>query len=317
MTPLRRPCDCALPNTLRGFDRCSRLIAFTFAVAESIFTGLEWQRMVGADRAQGVLDNVWSASESVIALEVDPFVWQTRWFRASVLGGCLIAGLALYRFRMRQMTSRLNVRFEERLSERTRIAQELHDTLLQGFLSASMQVHVATDLLPDDSASRPLLTRSLQLMQQVIDEGRNTLRGLRTSTNVSIPLETALSQIKEEIAGDNAVNFRIVVEGRRRDLHPILRDEVYRIGREALLNAFRRAHARNIEVEMNYARDEFRLFVRDDGSGIADKMLQTGRDGHWGLVGMRERAERIGAQLHVLSRRSAGTEVRLALPTDV
>ena len=253
----------------------------------------------------------------VVPLEVEPQLWQTWWFRLSALCACLTAIFAAFRYRVGRLGAAMKLAFEERLSERTRIAQELHDTLLQGFLSASMQVHVATDVLPDDSASRPLLTRALQLMQQVTDEGRNTLRGLRMSTNVSIPLETALSQIKDEMGADNAVNFRVVVEGRRRDLHPILRDEVYRIGREALINAFRHAHARHIEVEMNYARDGFRLFVRDDGAGIGDEILQTGRDGHWGLVGMRERAERIGAQLHVLSRPSAGTEVQLALPSDL
>src|SRR5438477_2178367 len=146
-------------------------------------------------------DGVWNEAGAQLNLSLAPAWFQTTAFRLSCVA-CGIAMLSLlYQLRVRQIAAAINARFEERLDERTRIAQELHDTLLQGFLSASMQVHVATDLLPDDSASRPLLTRALQLMQQVIDEGRNTLRGLRTTTNVSIPLETALSQIKEEMAG--------------------------------------------------------------------------------------------------------------------
>ena len=276
--------------------------------------------MVGADRAQGVLDNVWSASESVIALEVDPFVWQTRWFRASVLGGCLITGLALYRFRMRQMTSRLNVRFEERLAERTHIAQELHDTLLQGFLSASMQVHVATGLLPAESPVKPTLTRALQVMRQVIDEGRNTVRGLRCSTSASLDLEDAFSRVQQEASLSGAageVGFRFVVEGKPRALHPLLRDEMYKIGREALINAFRHAQANNVELELKYSHNQLRLLVRDDGCGIDPKILSSGRDGHRGLSGMRERADRIGARLKIWSGQAGGAEVELTVPGHV
>jgi signal transduction histidine kinase len=117
------------------------------------------------------------------------------------------------------------------------------------------------------------------------------------------------------VGADEEVDFRVVVEGRRRDFHPVVRDEVYRIGREALINAFRHAHARHIELELNYASKSFKLFVRDDGVGIREQTLQTGRDGHWGLVGIRERAERIGGQVHVFSRPSAGTEIELDLPS--
>jgi len=114
---------------------------------------------------------------------------------------------------MRQLTSHLNLRFEERLAERTRIAQELHDTLLQGFLSASMQVYVATDSLPADSQAKPTLTRALQLMKQVIEEGRNAIRGLRLSGSVSFDLEQAFSRVQQELvpnakAGEQ-VGFRV------------------------------------------------------------------------------------------------------------
>jgi signal transduction histidine kinase/ligand-binding sensor domain-containing protein len=262
-------------------------------------------------------EGLWNGAEASVPFAVEPLLWQTWWFR--VAAGCSVVALlfAAYGYRLRRIRAAMNLRFEERLAERTRIAQELHDTLLQGFLSASMQLQVAAELLPDGSKSAPLVARTLQLMQQVIEEGRNTVRGLRTAGLSAVPLETAFSQIKEEVGADNRVNFQVIVEGSRRELHPLLQDEVYRIGREALINAFRHAHAKSIEVELNFAKDSFRLFVRDDGDGIDPSVLEKGRDGHWGLVGMRERAERIGAQIHVFSRPSAGTEIELEVPANV
>ena len=165
--------------------------------------------------------------------------------------------MLLYRLRVRQIAAGINARFDERLAERTRIAQELHDTLLQGFLSASMQVHVATDCLPADSEAKPILIRALQLMRQVIDEGRNAVRGLRSSHSVSLDLEEAFARIQQELDPDNKngqqVGFRVIAEGQKRPLHPLFRDEVYRIGREALINAFRHARASQIDVELKYA----------------------------------------------------------------
>jgi signal transduction histidine kinase/ligand-binding sensor domain-containing protein len=261
-------------------------------------------------------EGLWNGSPASVSLEVVPMLWQTWWFRLIALGLLAAAMFVGFRYRLARVRAAMNLRFEERLAERTRIAQELHDTLLQGFISASMQVHVAVDMLPDDAASRPLLTRALQLMKQVIEEGRNTVRGLRAS-GVSVPLENALSHTVEELGASAEAGFRVIVAGEPRSLHPLLQDEVYRIGREALINAFRHAKARHIEVELRYDPESLRLFVRDDGVGIDEHVLEAGRQGHWGLVGMRERAERIGAEFHVFSGPSAGTEIRLDVPSTV
>ena len=298
---------------LEGYDRDWSLPTDSHEAAYTNLAPASYTFRVMASNSEGL----WNGAAASVPLEVEPMLWQTWWFRAlavGVLAGAIFAG---FRYRLARVRAAMNLRFEERLAERTRIAQELHDTLLQGFISASMQVHVAADLLPDDSASRPLLTRALELMRQVIDEGRNTVRGLRASGTASVPLETLFSHIEQELGAEADAAFRVVVGGQRRELHPLLQDEVYRIGREALLNAFRHAQARHIEVELRYAAEGFRLFVRDDGSGIDERILQTGRDGHWGLVGMRERAEKIGAQLHVFSRPSAGTEIQLDIPSNI
>ena len=285
-------------------------------IRQAVYTNLEpgpYRFRVMASNSEGL----WNSPEATFVLEIVPHLWQTWWFSLACVLIAFLAIVGIYRFRLHRVSAALNLRFEERLTERTRIARELHDTLLQGFISASMQVHVALDALPDNSKSKPILTRALQLMQQVVEEGRNTVRGLRSPDAASIPLETALSRIQEELGPRPDVAYRVIVEGQQRPLRPILRDEVYRIGREALMNAFRHSSAKRIELQLQYSSAKFQIFVRDDGSGIDSAILLTGREGHWGLVGMRERAERIGARLHVYSRSAAGTEIELEVPAHL
>jgi signal transduction histidine kinase/ligand-binding sensor domain-containing protein len=265
-------------------------------------------------------DGVWSNAETAVAFEVDPLLWQTWWFRTAIAVACAGAMLAAYRLRLHRLTRGMNLRFEERLAERTRIARELHDTLLQGFLSASMQVHIAADSLPVESQAKPTLTRALQLMGQVIEEGRNAVRGLRSSYSASLDLEHSFSRIQEELVPLNPdagpVDFQVAVVGTERPLNPVLRDEIYRIGREAVINAFRHSRAAKVAVEMRYSPRQLRVSVRDNGCGIDPETLVSGRDGHWGLSGMRERADRIGARLKVWSSAN-GTEVELRVPSHV
>jgi len=261
-------------------------------------------------------DGLWNGAEAAVAFQVEPTLWQTWWFRVSCLAAAALIVLLVYRVRLHQVTQLLNARFEERLAERTRIAQELHDTFLQGVLSVSMQLHVAVDQLPDDSPLRPALNRILQLSGQVVDQGRNMLRGLRSSIESAQDLKNSLSRIPEEL-GKEGVDFRVVVEGASLPLRPAIRDDVYSIGREALVNAFRHSGATNIDVHLEYAPNQLRVLVQDDGGGIDPEVLHFGRDGHWGLSGMRERAERIGGTLRVLSRTGGGTEVELRVPSDI
>lgn len=264
-------------------------------------------------------DGVWISTEATLPFVVDPLFYQAWWFQACGILAVGLGAVAWYRIRLRRVTRQLNLRFEERLAERTRIAQELHDTLLQGFLSASMQVHVATDSLPAGTPAKSRLDRALQLMRQVVDEGRNAVRGLRSTTNPSLDLEHAFSSIRMETGetGRTQPDLRVLVDGQARPLHPLLRDEVYRIGREAVMNALRHGHATHVDVELKYSARRLRLLVRDDGCGIDSKILSSGRDGHWGLIGMRERAKRIGARLEIWSSTASGTEVDLSVPGRV
>jgi PAS domain S-box-containing protein len=204
-----------------------------------------------------------------------------------------------------------------RLEERTRIAQELHDTLLQTFLSASMQLSVVLDDVAQDALVKPRLDRILQLMNQGIEEGRSTIRGLRSSDSPTLDLVLALSRVQKELAVHPDIDFRVIVAGRQQPLRPPIRDQIYRIGREALANAFRHSQAKRVEFELEYADSDLRIRVRDNGCGIDPRVLQAGREGHWGLAGMRERAEKMGAQLEVKSGVTAGTEVKLTVPGQV
>ena len=263
------------------------------------------------------LPNAGDSVVAVVIVEGRPPWWRTWWFRLALAVLGAIALLALYRWRVHELRKQLTLRFEERLAERTRIAQDLHDTLLQGLVSASMQLHVANDHIAADSPAKPLVGRVMQLMGQVVEEGRDAVRGLRSTSGNADDLETAFSRAGQEFGNEKVKDCRVIVEGTPKQLHPIIRDEAYRIGREALANAFRHSQASKIEIELEYAAKQLRILVRDDGVGIDPDVLQSGRDGHWGLAGMRERAESIGARLKVWSRANAGTEVELLIPSQV
>jgi signal transduction histidine kinase len=180
-----------------------------------------------------------------------------------------------------------------------------------------MQLHVADDQLAADSPAKALISRVLELMRHVTEEGRNALRGLRSTGQDTYDLELAFSRIHQELGPPQQVGFRVIVGGAPRPLRPAVRDEVYLIGREALINAFRHSSAHTIEVELRYEPSHFRVLIRDDGCGIDSQVLRLGREGHWGLSGIHERAERIGGKLRVLTHASAGTEVELLIPGRV
>jgi len=224
--------------------------------------------------------------------------------------------------RVRKLTeAQLTLRFEERLAERTRIARELHDTLLQSFQGLMLHFQAVNDVLP---AGKPkeALEKALDRADQAIIEGRNAIQNLRSSTTVTNELGQAMAALGEEFGGSRDGNsgsptLRVSMEGTPRELHPILRDDIYRIAREALRNAFLHAQANKIEADITYGARLLRLRIRDDGKGIDPKLLDVGRDGHWGLRGMRERAEHIGARLDIWSEAGAGTEVELRVPGSI
>lgn len=258
----------------------------------------------------------WNEQGASLAVEILPAWWQTWTFRTVCALLTLLTIWYAYRLRIRQVSRQLTIRMEERIDERTRIAQELHDTLLQGLASASLQLQVADGQMASDAA-KPLVQRVLQLLRQLMHESRHTVQGLRVRRSELQDLEHAFAQFAKDLAPAFRSKFHLVVEGIPRPLQPLIRDEVYRIGSEAISNAFRHSRAEAVETVLEYGRDRLRLLVRDDGQGITPDVLQSGRAGHFGLFGIRERAAKIGARLRIRSAAGAGTEIDLIVPAIV
>jgi signal transduction histidine kinase len=208
------------------------------------------------------------------------------------------------------------IRLEERHRERARLIHELHDTLLQGFLGASMLVQCAVEQTPPDSPSKPVLSRALRLVLRAIDEGRAAIRGVRRASPEPSSLEQTFSALFSEVTTGRGPRVRLFVQGKARTLNPAIQEQLFLIGREAVMNALRHSKATEIEVEVQYLGDLVHVFVRDNGCGINPEAIRQDSDSHWGLRGMRERAQKIGALLGIWSRPSAGTEVRIVAPVD-
>ncbi len=242
----------------------------------------------------------------------------TRWYFAI----CAVALMAIlwtaYHLRLRRLRAQFNLTFEARVSERTRIARDLHDTLLQSFHGLILRLETVSQLLPESEA-RLKLDSTIQQASQAIAEGRDAVAGLRASI-VECDLAHAISRLGEELAttsnNERSAAFVLIIEGRSRDLHPIVREDIYKISAEALRNAFRHAQAERVEVEIRYDNEQFRLRVRDDGNGI-DPVVLSSKNGHYGLRGMRERATLIGGKLVIWSEMGTGTEVELRVPSSV
>ncbi len=264
---------------------------------------------------------VWNEEGDALQFSIAPAYYQTNWFRAICAGLVLVFVWAIYQIRVRQLRHDFAVALEARVGERTTIARELHDTLLQSFQGLMLRFQIVSELLPDRPVeAKEQLDRSIERAARAVTEGRDAVEGLRASTVQTNELAQVISTLGNELAVDSANHapaFRVTVEGEPRDLHPILRDEIYRIAAEALRNAFRHAEAQQVEVEIRYDDQQFRLRVRDDGKGMNTAVLGgAGSEGHFGLRGMRERAGLIEGKLAIWSEVGVGTELELIVPAS-
>jgi signal transduction histidine kinase/ligand-binding sensor domain-containing protein len=264
-------------------------------------------------------DGIWSQSAGSLDISIAPAYYQTGWFRALCIAAVLALLSAAYRLRVRRLNERFEMTLEARVAERTRIARGLHDTLLQGAHGLLLRFEAVSQLLSErPMEAKQRLDSAIRQTADFIAEARDEVQGLRESTRHSNDLALAISTLGEDLASESASrppSFRVALEGEARDLHPIQRDEIYRVASEALRNAFRHAQARRIEVEIRYDNRQLRLRVRDDGRGIDPSILSRQRsEGHYGLPGMRERATAMGAKLAVWSEVGAGSEVELCVP---
>ena len=257
----------------------------------------------------------WSELQSGLAFTVAPAFYQTKWFYvlcALLLGAVL---WLIYRLRLKYVTAKMQERMEERARERVRIARDLHDTLLQGIQGLVLRFHFATEQLPPEEPVRQMLRTALDQADEVISEGREKVRDLRAESTSERDLKEDLANAAFALQDDTDAQISVTVTGETRPLRAPVRDELYWIGREALTNAVRHARATHIIVDLTYGAKSFSLHCRDNGCGIVPEILRDGRtDGHWGMIGMRERAVRMGGNLEVSSKRGTGTDLEVRIP---
>jgi signal transduction histidine kinase len=259
-------------------------------------------------------DGLWKEAGTTAGFLIQPAFFQTGWFFSLCVAAGGVFLWMLYILRIRHVTAQVQTRLGERMMERERIARELHDTLLQGFSGLVLKFQAAMKQLPQDLPARQIMESALDRADEVLLEGRTRVRDLRSESIERQDLAAALEDCGEELQHEGAPSLGLVITGTPRPLDPIVYDEVYRIGREALVNAFQHSKASTIEVEITYEPSGFRLRVRDDGCGIHQNVLDHGRPGHWGLAGIRERAQNIGGKLTIWSHAGAGTELELTIP---
>jgi signal transduction histidine kinase/ligand-binding sensor domain-containing protein len=263
-------------------------------------------------------DGIWNDQGASLHFTIVPAYFQTLLFRSSCLALFAVVLWASYELHLRRVSGGIADRMEAQLAERERIARELHDTVLQGAYGLILRFQAVVDRLPPSDPNRGIIEDTLGRAEQVIAEGRLRVDGLRTQSDDGCGLQAALAGVGRDCISANDTEVSVFTEGRAQPLHAIVRDEVYWIAREAIVNALRSAHAAKVEVELSYHNADLRVFIRDDGRGFEPAAIDPGtRNGHWGIRGMKERARRIGATVDIWTAVGAGTEVSLRIPASV
>jgi signal transduction histidine kinase len=259
---------------------------------------------------------VWNETGAALDFSISPAWFQTKWF----LVICVLSGLLLiwtfFRLRMQHMQKSLSARFDERLAERTRMARELHDTFLQTLQGSKLVADEALETSSDPVHMQRAMEQLSAWLERAIHEGRAALNSLRTSTTQTNDLAEAFKRATDESRMQSRMEVSFSVMGSSKEVHPVVRDEIYRIGYEAIRNAYTHSNGNRLEVSLQYGRD-LALCVSDDGVGIDPSVKDQGKNGHFGLQGMRERAARIGGKLTVVSSPNSGTEVTIVVPGGI
>jgi ligand-binding sensor domain-containing protein/two-component sensor histidine kinase len=258
-------------------------------------------------------DGVWNQQGASLDFNVIPAWYQTLWFKLLFAVIVLTTTWALYLLHIRRVAHALAVRFDDRLAERTRIAREFHDTLIQTIQGSKLVADDALDQSADPARMRHALKQLSEWLGRAIQEGRAALNSLRTSATETNDLAEGLRRATEECRMFSPMETSFSVEGGPKEMHPVVRDEIYRIGYEAIRNASTHSKASRLHVGLKYGQD-LAISVGDNGVGIPESIINGGTNGHYGLQGMRERAARVGGKLRIVSSVDSGTEVNLVIP---
>ena len=261
-------------------------------------------------------DDIWNTTGATIVFTIAPAWFQTSWFLAACIAIGLLLAVAIYRIRVRQIANAIGARFDERLAERTRIARDLHDTLLQTIQGSKLVADSALKRSDDPSRTREALEQLSIWLARATTEGRVALNSLRTSTTDTNDLAEAFRRAIDECRIEGSMETSFSVVGDTKDMHPIVRDEVYRVGYEAIRNACVHSLGSKLQVTLNYD-EKLILDVADNGVGMDPLIADRGKDGHFGLQGMRERAARIAGKLTVTSSSESGTKIKLVVPGKI
>ncbi|QYE33291.1 hypothetical protein KZX46_00295 (plasmid) [Polymorphobacter sp. PAMC 29334] len=259
-------------------------------------------------------NGLWNRRGATLEFTIPPTFLQSNWFKVLCALTCAALLWLAYSLRLRQVTGRLRATLEVKLAERERIARELHDTLLQGFQGLILRFQVLADRLPANTPWRDTLYKELDHADAVLIAGRDQVSDVRASVSAG-DLAQSLMAAALELKADSPMGFDLTVEGEPRTLHPIVHQEVQRVGEEAMRNAFRHSGAMLVSVVIIFQRRQLRLAICDNGAGLPEDVSTLGtRQGHFGLPGMRERAQTIGGTLTIAGQRGAGTEILLTVP---
>jgi signal transduction histidine kinase/ligand-binding sensor domain-containing protein len=261
-------------------------------------------------------DGVWNETGATLDFSIAPAWFQTNWFFAlSVLSGLMVVWAGVW-LRMRHMQKLLAARFSERLAERVLMARELHDTLLQTLQGSKLVADEALENSSDPVHMRRAMEQLSPWLERANREGRAALNSLRTSTTQTNDLAEAFKRAIEETRLQSRMGVSFSVTGHSQEMNPVVRDEIYRIGYEAIRNAYKHSNGSRLDVSLRYGKDLV-VCVSDNGVGIDPTVADQGKNGHFGLQGMRERAARIGSKLLIISSPDSGTEVRVVIPASI
>jgi ligand-binding sensor domain-containing protein/signal transduction histidine kinase len=255
-------------------------------------------------------DGVWSQTPARFAFALRPHFYRTFWFYAAVAVGLALLVGQLYLMRVRRM----HVRFAAVLAERNRIAREIHDNLAQELLGVSVQLELVARMVPAAEAARTHLDRARSLVRSSIAEVRRSVWDLRSQSLDEKDLPTALAETTRRLTAESEVQTQFEVRGAFRPLSPHVENNLLRIAQEAINNAVRHARARTIRVDLAFDAVSVRLSVHDDGRGFDPRRGDSSSAGHFGLVGMRERADEMGGTFTIESGAGEGTEISVTVP---